>query len=83
VGTIKRWLRSPPYVTTGSGPHSLVLLFNVFFQGAVFGAGQNVVPGNVNVSVPEHVAQMPCSSWPRTEHRWCTGITLRTASGVF
>jgi hypothetical protein len=44
---------------------NLFLLLNVFFQGAVFGAGLNVVPGNVNVIPPVHVARMPCSSWPR------------------
>ena len=49
---IKRWLRSPRYVTTILGPHNLVLLLYVFFQGAVFGAWLNVVPGNVNVSTP-------------------------------
>jgi hypothetical protein len=68
---IKRWLRSPRYVATG-----FILLLNVFFQGAVFGAGLNVVPGNVNVSTPVHVARMPCSSWPRKELRWPTTITL-------
>lgn len=60
---------SAPYVATGLGPYNLVLLLYVFFQGAVFGAGLNVVPGNVNVSTPVHVARMPCSSWPHKELR--------------
>ena len=58
---------------------SRIILFFVllnFFQGAVFGAGHNVVPGNVNVSTPVHVARMPCSSWPRKELRWSTSTTL-------
>ena len=51
--SIKRWLRSPRYVTTGLGPHKLILLLlNPFFQGTAFGEGLNVVPGNLNVITP-------------------------------
>ena len=75
---IKRWLRSPRAMSPPVwGRTNLVfLLFNVFFQGSVFGAGLNFVPGNVNVSTPVHVARMPCSSWPRKELRWFTSASL-------
>jgi len=43
------------------------VFFSLFFEGAVFDDrdGSTPVPGNVNVSwLTEHVALMPCSSWP-------------------
>jgi hypothetical protein len=59
----------------------IILFFMFFFQGAVFGLGVIFVPGN-KCQHSEHVARMPCSSWPRKELLCSISITLRTALPV-
>jgi hypothetical protein len=75
---------SAPYVATRLGPHNLVfLLLYVFFQSAVFGAGLNVVPGNVNVT---HPYTLPGCRAPRGLARSSGGLLVlhwSTALGVF